>query len=124
MAYTEDTVWRNRSEFLHGRDQVRAFLAKKWETDEDEYRLIKELWAHDGNNRIAVRFCYEYRNPESGQWFRAHGNENWEFNEHGLMKYRHASINDVPIAESERKFHWDRQYPRPSDHPGLSELGL
>jgi nuclear transport factor 2 (NTF2) superfamily protein len=122
MAYTTDTVWRNRSEFLYGRDQIRAFLAKKWGESEDDYRLIKEIWAHS-DNRIAVRFCYEYHNPE-GQWFRAHGNENWEFDETGLMKYRHASINDVPIAESERKFHWDRKSPRPSDHPGLSELGL
>lgn len=121
MAYTKDTVWRNRSEFFNGRDQIREFLAKKWET-ENGYRLIKEIWAHS-DNRIAVRFCYEYHDSE-GQWFRAHGNENWEFDEHGLMKFRHASINDVPIAESERKFHWDRSGPRPNDHPGLTELGL
>ena len=121
MAYTEDTVWRNRSEFFNGRDQIREFLAKKWET-ENGYRLVKEIWAHS-ENRIAVRFCYEYHNSE-GKWFRAHGNENWEFDEHGLMKFRHASINDVPIAESERKFHWDHDGPRPTDHPGLTELGL
>ena len=124
LAYTKDTVWRNRSQFLTGREQVREFLAKKWETEED-YRLIKELWAYS-ENRIAVRFCYEYYHtkPSNGQWFRAYGNENWEFDDHGLMKIRHASINDVPILESERKFHWDRKFPRPTDHPGLSELGL
>ena len=102
MAYTADTVWRNRSQFLNGRDEVAAFLTDKFAT-ENGYRLIKEIWAHS-DNRIAVRFCYEFHNPE-GQWFRAHGNENWEFTEAGLMKFRHASINDVPIEESERKFH-------------------
>lgn len=121
MAYTKDTVWRNRSQFLNGRDEVAAFLHEKWSI-ESEYRLIKEIWAHS-ENRIAVRFCYEYHN-EQGEWFRAHGNENWEFDEHGLMKVRHASINDVPITESQRKFHWDRSGPRPTDHPGLTELGL
>lgn len=121
MAYTKDTMWRNRSQFLNGRDEVAQFLTEKWSTETD-YRLIKEIWAHS-DDRIAVRFCYEYHN-EKGEWFRAHGNENWQFDEHGLMKHRHASINDVPIAESERKFHWDRSGPRPADHPGLTELGL
>jgi nuclear transport factor 2 (NTF2) superfamily protein len=121
MAYTKDTVWRNRSQFLNGRDEIAAFLRDKW-CIESDYRLIKEIWAHS-ENRIAVRFCYEYHD-EQGEWFRAHGNENWEFDEHGLMKFRHASINDVPISESQRKFHWDRSGPRPTDHPGLTELGL
>jgi nuclear transport factor 2 (NTF2) superfamily protein len=121
MAYTKDTVWRNRSQFLNGRDEIAAFLADKWQT-EDGYRLIKEIWAH-GDDRIAVRFCYEYHN-EAGDWFRAYGNENWEFDDHGLMKFRHASINDVAIPEEERKFHWDRSQPRPADHPNLTELGL
>ena len=120
MAYTPDTSWRNRSEFLNGRDEVRAFLKQKWAT-ENGYRLIKEIWAHDGN-RIAVRFCYEWHD-EDGIWFRAHGNENWEFDENGYMAVRHASINDVPIAETDRKFHWP-QGPRPAAHPGLTELGL
>lgn len=122
MAYTEDTIWRNRSQFLNGRDEVAEFLRNKWHA-EDEYRLIKELWAHS-ENRIAVQFCYEYHDVVSGGWFRAYGNENWEFDDHGLMKFRHARINDVPIAESERKFYWDRSFPRPLDHPGLSDLGL
>jgi len=121
MAYTEDTAWRNRSTFLKGRDEVRKFLEGKWERELD-YRLIKELWAYTGN-RIAVRFCYEYRHGESGEWFRAHGNENWEFDDRGLMKFRHASINDVPISEEDRKFRWPKGR-RPDDHPGLSELGL
>jgi len=121
MAYTKDTVWRNRSQFFNGRDEIAAFLAEKWQK-EDDYRLIKEIWAHS-DDRIAVRFCYEYHDEE-GEWFRAHGNENWEFDAHGLMKFRHASINDVPIAESERKFHWDRSRPRPADHPDLTALGL
>lgn len=121
MAYTKDTVWRNRSQFLNGRDEIAAFLAEKWRK-EDDYRLVKEIWAHS-DDRIAVRFCYEYHDEE-GEWFRAHGNENWEFDAHGLMKFRHASINDVPIAESERKFHWDRSRPRPADHPDLTALGL
>jgi nuclear transport factor 2 (NTF2) superfamily protein len=102
MAYTEDTVWRNRSQFLKGRDEVAAFLTNKF-AHEDGYRLIKEIWTHS-DNRIAVRFCYEFHD-QKGQWFRAYGNENWEFTEAGLMKFRHASINDVPIEESERKFH-------------------
>jgi nuclear transport factor 2 (NTF2) superfamily protein len=121
MAYTVDTVWRNRSQFLTGRDQVRDFLQGKWEKELD-YRLIKELWAFTGN-RIAVRFCYEYHN-ESGEWFRACGNENWEFDSKGLMRMRHASINDVPIHDSDRKFRWPSGESRPLDHPGLSDLGL
>ena len=121
MAYTTDTVWRNRSTFLKGRDEVAKFLTGKWDRELD-YRLIKELWAYN-DNRIAVRYCYEYHNAE-GEWFRAHGNENWEFDENGLMKNRHASINDVPIEEKDRKFFWPHDSPRPLDHPGLSELGL
>ncbi len=120
LAYTPDTRWRNRSEFLNGRDEVRDFLSRKWAT-ENGYRLIKEIWAHDGN-RIAVRFCYEWHD-EDGQWFRAHGNENWEFSASGHMAVRHASINDVPISKDERLFHWPHG-PRPADHPGLSDLGL
>ena len=120
MAYTPDTRWRNRSEFLNGREEVLEFLTRKWAT-ENGYRLIKEIWAH-GENRIAVRFCYEYHD-ERGQWYRAHGNENWEFDAEGYMAVRHASINDVPIAEGDRLFHWP-QGPRPDDHPGLTALGL
>lgn len=120
LAYTVDTKWRNRSEFLHSRDEVRAFLVRKWSV-ENGYRLIKEIWAH-GDDRIAVRFCYEYHDA-AGQWFRAHGNENWEFDAQGYMATRHASINDVAIAESERLFRWP-QGPRPTDHEGLSDLGL
>ena len=120
QAYTPETRWRNRSEFLNGRDEVEAFLTRKWQT-ENGYRLIKEIWAH-GDTRIAVRFCYEYHDAD-GNWFRAHGNENWEFDAEGYMAVRHASINDVPIAESERLFHWPHG-PRPEDHPGLTELGL
>lgn len=120
LAYTPDTRWRNRSQFINGRDEVRQFLAAKWETESD-YRLIKEIWSH-GDNRIAVRFCYECRDG-TGQWFRAYGNENWEFDADGYMAVRHASINDVPISAAERLFHWD-QGPRPAGHPGLSELGL
>ena len=120
LAYTPDTKWRNRSEFLNGRDEVRDFLTRKW-SQENGYRLIKEIWAH-GENRIAVRFCYEYHD-EDGNWYRAHGNENWEFDTDGFMAVRHASINDVAIAEAERLFHWP-QGPRPADHAGLSELGL
>eukprot|EP00567_Pseudictyota_dubia_P005823 CAMPEP_0197451746 /NCGR_PEP_ID=MMETSP1175-20131217/29995_1 /TAXON_ID=1003142 /ORGANISM="Triceratium dubium, Strain CCMP147" /LENGTH=175 /DNA_ID=CAMNT_0042984569 /DNA_START=188 /DNA_END=718 /DNA_ORIENTATION=- len=121
MAYTKDTVWRNRSTFLQGRESVREFLSDKW-VREQHYRLIKELWSHDGD-RIAVRFCYEYFHASEQRWYRAHGNENWEFNADGLMKHRHASINDVPIEETERRFHWSKGR-RPDDHPGLSELGL
>jgi uncharacterized protein len=120
-AYTPDSRWRNRSTFLAGRTEIIAFLAGKWKR-EHEYRLIKELWAFM-ENRIAVRFAYEWHS-DAGQWFRAYGNENWEFSEEGLMAYRHASINDVAIEESERKFHWDRSGPRPTDHPGLTDLGL
>ncbi|MFV9453813.1 DUF1348 family protein [Rhodococcus sp. NM-2] len=121
QAYTEDSWWRNRSTFLQGRREIVDFLAGKWDR-ELEYRLIKELWAHDGN-RIAVRFAYEFHNTD-GQWFRAYGNENWQFDGGGLMRWRHASINDVPIDESDRKFFWDMSGVRPSDHPGLSDLGL
>ena len=120
LAYAEDTQWRNRSEFLSGRDEVEAFLTRKWKR-EHEYRLIKELWTFSGN-RIAVRFAYEWHDAE-GQWFRSYGNENWEFAPDGLMQRRIASINDLPITESDRKFHWP-QGRRPVDHPGLSDLGL
>lgn len=120
LAYTVDSRWRNRSEFINGRDEIVVFLTRKW-ARELEYRLIKELWAFDGN-RIAVRFAYEYHNPE-GDWFRAYGNENWEFAPDGLMHHRHASINDVAIEEAARFFRWP-QGRRPDDHPGLSDLGL
>ena len=120
LAYTVDSHWRNRSEFLNGRDEIVAFLTRKW-AKELEYRLIKELWAYEGN-RIAVRFAYEYHDAE-GRWFRAYGNENWEFDAQGLMYARHASINDVAITEAERKYHWP-QGRRPDDHPGLSDLRL
>jgi nuclear transport factor 2 (NTF2) superfamily protein len=119
-VYTPDTSWRNRTEFPKGRDEVRAFLARKWSRELD-YRLIKELWAFH-ENRIAVRFAYEFRD-DSGTWFRAYGNENWEFDENGLMRRRFASINDLPIRESERLFHWPLGR-RPDDHAGLSDLGL
>ncbi len=120
LAYTPDTVWRNRSEFLTGRADVEQFLARKWAREID-YRLIKEVWAfHD--NRIAVRFAYEWRD-DSGHWFRSYGNENWEFDAQGLMARRFASINDLPIAEGDRKFFWPLGR-RPDDHPSLSELGL
>jgi hypothetical protein len=121
LAYTPDSIWRNRSAFVRGRAAIVAFLAAKWERELD-YRLIKELWAF-GDDRIAVRFAYEWRNAE-GAWFRSYGNENWAFDANGLMRERHASINDVPIAESDRLFHWDRGGPRPADHPGLTDLGL
>lgn len=121
QAYTVDTRWRNRSEFLSGREEVEAFLACKWQV-ENGYRLIKEIWAF-AENRIAVRFCYEWHD-ECSQWFRAHGNENWEFDDLGYMAVRHASINDVPIDESDRLFHWPAPGPRPDDHPGLTDLGL
>ena len=120
QAYTVDSQWRNRAEFVTGREAIEAFLARKWAKELD-YRLIKELWAHDGN-RIAVRFAYEYRD-DSGTWFRAYGNENWEFGEDGLMRHRHASINEHPIAEADRKFHWPLGR-RPDDHPGLSDFGF
>ncbi len=120
LAYTIDSRWRNRTEFLVGRDEIVAFLTRKWRRELD-YRLIKEIWAFR-DNRIAVRFAYEFHD-DSGSWFRAYGNENWEFDESGLMRLRIASINDLPIGESERKYRWP-QGPRPADHPGLSELGL
>jgi nuclear transport factor 2 (NTF2) superfamily protein len=120
LAYTPDSRWRNRSEFPIGRDQIVAFLDRKWVRELD-YRLIKELWAFRGN-RIAVRFAYEYHD-DSGNWFRAYGNENWEFDEQGLMYARHASINELPIKEADRKLHWSLGR-RPDDHPGLSDLGL
>ena len=119
-VYTEDSRWRNRTEFPVGRQEIVAFLTRKWNKERD-YRLIKELWAFDGD-RIAVRFAYEWRD-DSGQWFRSYGNENWEFDAAGLMRRRFASINDLPIAESERKLHWPLGR-RPDDHPGLSDLGL
>ena len=120
LAYTPDSVWRNRAEFLQGRPAIEAFLTRKWQRELD-YRLIKELWAfHD--NRIAVRFAYEWRD-DSGNWFRSYGNENWEFDGDGLMRRRIASINDLPIAERERKYHWPLGR-RPDDHPSLSALGL
>jgi nuclear transport factor 2 (NTF2) superfamily protein len=119
-AYTVDSLWRNRSEFLHGREAIAAFLTRKWARERD-YRLIKELWAFDGA-RIAVRFAYESHDPE-GQWWRSYGNENWEFDAEGLMTRRHASINDLAINEEQRLFHWP-QGRRPDDHPGLSDLGL
>lgn len=120
LAYTPDSVWRNRAEFIQGRDEIENFLSRKW-TRELDYRLIKELWAFEGN-RIAVRFAYEWRD-DSGSWFRSYGNENWEFDGDGLMRRRIASINDLPIDNAERLFHWDGG-PRPADHPGLTELGL
>lgn len=121
LAYTEDSRWRNRADFVQGREAIVAFLSKKW-VREQQYRLIKELWAFEGN-RIAVRFAYEWHD-DSGNWFRSYGNENWEFDENGLMRVRHASINDLPIKETDRKFHWDQSAPRPADHPSLSDLGL
>lgn len=121
LAYTPGSRWRNRSEFLTGREEIVGFLTRKWER-EHEYRLIKELWAFD-DDRIAVRFAYEWHD-DAGQWYRAYGNENWKFDADGLMEERHASINDVAITEAERKFHWDRSGPRPDGHPGLSDLGL
>jgi nuclear transport factor 2 (NTF2) superfamily protein len=120
LAYTPDSRWRNRSEFLAGRAEIVAFLQRKW-ARELEYRLIKELWAFTGD-RIAVRFAYEWHDAD-GQWYRSYGNENWRFDADGYMAERHASINDLPIAESERLFRWP-QGPRPADHPGLSDLGL
>jgi uncharacterized protein len=120
LAYTVDSHWRNRAEFVTGREAIVAFLTRKW-AKELEYRLIKELWAFT-ENRIAVRFAYEWHN-DSGHWFRSYGNENWEFAPDGLMQFRHASINDLSISASERKFFWP-QGRRPDDHPGLSDLGL
>ena len=120
LAYTEDSRWRNRAEFFSGRAEIVAFLRRKW-AREQEYRLIKEVWAFTGA-RIAVRFAYEWHD-DSGAWFRSHGNEQWEFTEQGLMCRREASINDVPIAEAERRFRWAAG-PRPADHPGLTELRM
>lgn len=120
LAYTPDSRWRNRSEFLSGRDEIEAFLRRKWSRELD-YRLIKELWAVSGD-RIAVRFAYEWHDA-AGQWWRSYGNENWRFDSAGYMAERHASINDVALAESDRKFRWTTEV-RPADHPGLSDLGL
>ncbi len=121
LGYSIDCRWRNRAEIFSGRDKIITFLTRKWERELD-YRLIKELWAFT-ENRIAVRFAYEYRD-DSGNWFRAYGNENWEYDQYGLNVHRHASINDRPIKEAERLYHWDRSGPRPADHPSLSDLGL
>ncbi|CAM2138289.1 MULTISPECIES: DUF1348 family protein [Paraburkholderia] len=120
LAYTPQSVWRNRAEFVTGREAIVGFLARKWARELD-YRLIKELWAYT-ENRIAVRFAYEWHD-DSGNWFRSYGNENWEFDEHGLMARRFACINDLPIREADRLYHWPLGR-RPDDHPGLSELGL
>ena len=120
MAYAIDSRWRNRSEFVNGRKEIIAFLTRKW-AKEFDYRLIKEVWAFTGN-RIAVRFAYEWHD-DSGHWYRSYGNENWEFNDDGLMAVRHACINDLPILESDRKYNWPLGR-RPEDHPGLSDLGL
>ncbi|MEM5293939.1 nuclear transport factor 2 family protein [Burkholderia sp. JPY481] len=120
LAYTTDSVWRNRAEFVHGRVEIVGFLRRKWAKELD-YRLIKELWSFT-DNRIAVRFAYEWHD-DSNNWFRSYGNENWEFNEHGLMARRHASINDLPIREADRLYRWPLGR-RPDDHPSLSDLGL
>jgi nuclear transport factor 2 (NTF2) superfamily protein len=121
LAYSVESTWRNRAEFFTGREAIAAFLRRKWAKELD-YRLIKELWAFD-ENRIAVRFVYECRD-DTNRWYRAHGNEQWEFDEEGLMRRREASINDVPIHADERRFHWPAPGKRPMDHPGLTELGL
>jgi nuclear transport factor 2 (NTF2) superfamily protein len=121
LAYTVDSYWRNRAEFVQGREAIIALLTRKWSKELD-YRLIKEVWAWNGN-RIAVRFAYEWRD-DSSNWYRSYGNENWDFDDNGLMRRRFACINDLPIKESDRKFHWNRSGPRPADHPGLSDLGL
>ena len=121
LAYTPDSRWRNRAEFFEGRDAIRNFLRRKW-AKELNYRLIKELWSFN-ENRISVRFQYEWHD-DSDSWFRAHGNEQWEFDASGLMRRREASINDLPIAEPDRRFHWPAPGPRPEDHPGLTELGV
>jgi nuclear transport factor 2 (NTF2) superfamily protein len=120
LAYSVDSRWRNRAEFITGRAEIEAFLVRKWNRELD-YRLIKEVWAHR-DNRIAVRFAYEWHD-DSGHWFRSYGNENWEFDDQGLMRLRYASINDLPITEAERKYRWPLGR-RPDDHPGLSALGL
>jgi nuclear transport factor 2 (NTF2) superfamily protein len=121
LGYSQDSLWRNRNEFFRGRPAIVTFLTRKWNRELD-YRLIKELWAFT-DNRIAVRFAYEYHD-DSGNWFRAYGNENWEYDEFGLNRHRHASINDLPITEAQRLYHWDSSGPRPADHPSLSDLGL
>jgi len=121
LAYTPDSRWRNRSEIFQGRPAIVEFLTRKWARELD-YRLIKEMWAF-GDDRIAVRFAYEWHD-DAGAWFRSYGNENWLFEAHGLMARRHASINDLAIDESDRRFHWDLSEPRPADHPGLSDLDL
>jgi nuclear transport factor 2 (NTF2) superfamily protein len=120
LAYTVDSFWRNRSEFVEGREAIVGFLARKWQRELD-YRLVKELWSF-GENRIAVRFAYEWHD-DSGNWFRSYGNENWEFDENGLMRKRFASINDAPIREADRRYHWPLGR-RPDDHPSLSDLGF
>jgi len=120
LAYTEASRWRNRAEFITGRAEIEAFLTRKWIRERD-YRLIKEIWSYH-DNRIAVRFAYEWHD-DRGDWYRSYGNENWEFDGHGLMQVRFASINDLPIADQSRKFHWPLGR-RPDDHPGLSALGL
>jgi nuclear transport factor 2 (NTF2) superfamily protein len=120
LAYSKDTIWRNRNEFVSGRKDIIKLLTRKWQKERD-YRLIKELWAYSGN-RIAVRFAYEFKDLNE-QWFRAYGNENWQFNEQGLMTHRHASINDLKISKDERKFHWKEEV-RPLEYPSLSDLGL
>ena len=120
LGYSVDCRWRNRSEFVNGRNEIIAFLSRKWARELD-YRLVKEMWAFTAN-RIAVRFAYEWRD-DSGHWYRSYGNENWEYNDDGLMAVRHASINDLPILESDRKYHWPLGR-RPDDHPGLSDLGF
>ena len=120
-AYTVDSLWRNRAEIFQGREAIVDFLTRKWSTETD-YRLIKELWSFR-ENRIAVRFCYEWHD-QNAAWCRSYGNELWEFDENGLMRVRHASINDIPMEESARLFHWQLGQPRPDDHPGLSELGV
>ncbi|MEO8523743.1 MAG: nuclear transport factor 2 family protein [Caldimonas sp.] len=120
LAYTPDSRWRNRAEFVNGRTDIEAFLARKWQRELD-YRLIKELWAHDGS-RIAVRFAYEWHD-DSGGWYRSYGNENWEFDDDGLMRRRYACINDAPMKESDRKFFWPLGR-RPDEHASLSDLGL
>lgn len=120
LAYTPDSKWRNRAEFVNGRDEIVGLLTRKW-TRELDYRLIKELWAY-GGNRIGVRFAYEWRD-DAGNWYRSYGNENWQFDANGLMELRYACINDLPIMEADRKFHWPLGR-RPDDHPGLSDLGM
>ena len=120
LGYSSDSIWRNRDQFVSGRGQIQAFLTGKWQRELD-YRLVKELWAFDERRRIAVRFQYEWHN-EAGQWFRSYGNELWEFDDDGLMRRREASINDVAITETERRFLWPAPGPRPADHPGIPDV--